>query len=195
MLYSHIIHIHMHAEHNLLNTIKTSEHSSLKKYTSHFIERVMCERELETEQRLQHIDPHSYGHKIVSFPFSSAAKPRAWEPSFSGTWSSSQHLLSNSQSEVMSAPSARCWFSRLHLFSNYLNFLSPGLYNNLTPTLLPLSVTISHSIQPLDSQGYILIFLDLMHLLFTQVHFVFWQFGRFGGQYTTTVVLIRNICF
>ena len=34
-----------------------------------------------------------------------------------------------------------------------LNFLSPGLYNNLTVTLLPASVTISHSIQPLDSQG------------------------------------------
>ena len=32
-------------------------------------------------------------------------------------------------------------------------FLSPGLYNNLTSTLLPASVTISHSIQPLDSHG------------------------------------------
>ena len=65
-----------------------------------------------------------------------------------------------------------------------LNFLSPGLYNNLTPTLLPASVTISHSIQPIDSQGYFLIFLDRMHLLFTQVHFLFWQLGRVGDQYT-----------
>ena len=32
--------------------------------------------------------------------------------------------------------------------STDLNFLSPGLYNNLTFTLLPASVTISHSIQP-----------------------------------------------
>ena len=40
-------------------------------------------------------------------------------------------------------------------------------------------------IQPVDGQGYnILIFLDLMHLLFTQVHFLFWQYGRVGGQYT-----------
>ena len=54
-----------------------------------------------------------------------------------------------------------------------LNFLSPGLYNNLTSTLLPMSVTISHSIQPLNSQGHILIFLDRMHLLFAQVHFLF----------------------
>ena len=59
------------------------------------------------------------------------------------------------------------------------------LYNNLTSTLLPASVTISHSIQPLDSQGYILIFLDRVHLLFTLVHFLLWQLGRVGGQYTT----------
>ena len=59
-----------------------------------------------------------------------------------------------------------------------LNFLSPGLYNNLTPTLLPASVTILHSIQPVHGQGYILIFLDRMHLLFTQVHFRFWQLCR-----------------
>ena len=31
-------------------------------------------------------------------------------------------------------------------------------------------------------QGYILIFLDL---LFTQMHFLFWQLGRVGGQYAT----------
>ena len=54
-----------------------------------------------------------------------------------------------------------------------LNFLSLGSYNNLTPTLLPAIVTISHSIQPLDSQGYILIFLDRMYLLFTQCIFYF----------------------
>ena len=64
-----------------------------------------------------------------------------------------------------------------------LNFLLPELYNNLTSTLLPASVTISHSIQPVHSQGYILIFLDWMHLLFRQVHFLFWQLGRVGGQY------------
>ena len=45
---------------------------------------------------LQHIDPpYSYGHNCVSFPFSWAAQPGAWEPSLSGTWSSFQHLLSN----------------------------------------------------------------------------------------------------
>ena len=71
------------------------------------------------------------------------------------------------------APSAGCLFSLPHLISNRLNFLCTELYNNLTPTLLPASVTISHSIQPVHGQGYILIFLDRMHLLFAQVHFLF----------------------
>ena len=40
-------------------------------------------------------------------------------------------------------------------------------------------------IQPIHGQGYILLFLDRMHLLFIQVHFLFLQPGRFVGQYTT----------
>ena len=66
---------------NIFNTIKTNGQSSLEKYTSHFIERVVCERELETKQRLQLIDPHSYGYHSLSFPFSRAIEPGAWGPS------------------------------------------------------------------------------------------------------------------
>ena len=41
-------------------------------------------------------------------------------------------------------------------------------------------------VQPVHGQGYnILIFLDRMHLLFIQVHFLFWQPGWVGGQYAT----------
>ena len=68
-----------------------------------------------------------------------------------------------------------------------LKFLSPGLYNNFDVHLLPASVTISHSIQPVDSQGHPWspdIF-DWMHLLFSQVHFFYWQLGQVGGQYAT----------
>ena len=62
--------------------------TSLKKHTSHFILRCACERELETEQRLQHIDlPIPSGHRRVSFSFSWAAQPGAWGPSLSGTYS------------------------------------------------------------------------------------------------------------
>ena len=39
------------------DTMKTSGHSSLEKYTSHFIERVVCERELETEQNCNILTP------------------------------------------------------------------------------------------------------------------------------------------
>ena len=40
--------MHIHAEHN--DTMKTSDTVLLEKYTSHFIRKVLCERELETEQ-------------------------------------------------------------------------------------------------------------------------------------------------
>ena len=39
------------------DTIKTSGHSSLEKYTSHLIERVVCERELEIEQNCNILTP------------------------------------------------------------------------------------------------------------------------------------------
>ena len=44
-------------------------------------------------------------------------------------------------------------------------------------------------IQHIHGQGYILIILNRMHLLFTQVHFLFWQPDRVGGQYTTSGTL------
>ena len=59
---------------------------------------------------------------------------------------------------------------------------SPRLYNCSTSTFF-LWVSQIALIQPVHGQGYILIFLDRMHLLFTQVHFLFWQLGR--GQYVT----------
>ena len=71
------------------DTIKTSGHSSLEKYTSHFIRKgskglrkvLLCERWVGDWTELQHIDPHSSGHSSISFPFSWAAQPGAWEPS------------------------------------------------------------------------------------------------------------------
>ena len=97
-------------------------HSSLEKYTSYIIERVVYERELETEQNCNILNPHSYGHNSVSFPFSWAAQPAAWGPSLSGTWSPFQHLLSNCNCliVVLRGPSAGCWFSLSHLISNWL---------------------------------------------------------------------------
>ena len=148
----------MHAEswqrHN-----KDERHSSFEKYTSHFIWKgskgllkvLLCEKWVGGWTELQHIDPHSYSHNSVSFPFSCAAQPGTWGPSLSG-----------------------CWFSLPHLISNCLH---PGYIIVRRP---PSSCGRhkSHSIQPVHCQGYILIFLDQMHLLFTQGHFLFWQLGR-----------------
>ena len=85
------------------------------------------------------------------------------------------------QSGVLRVPSAGCWFSLLHLYSNWL---TSGLHPSYIIVRHPPSSYGRHksnSIQPVHGQGYILIFLDRMHLLFTQVHFLFWQLGR--GQY------------
>ena len=72
--------------------------------------------------------------------------------------------------------------------SNWLNFLCTELYNCSTTTFFLGSSQIA-LIQPVHDQGYILIFLDRMHLLFTKVHFLFWQPGRVGGQYTTYIYI------
>ena len=41
-------------------------------------ERLCVRGELETEQRLQHINSHSSGSSSISFPFSWAAQPGTW---------------------------------------------------------------------------------------------------------------------
>ena len=74
--------MHMHAKTSRRN--EDEWHSSLEKYTSHFIGKgskrllnvLLCERWVGGWTELQHIDPHSYGHNSVSFPFSWAV-PRS----------------------------------------------------------------------------------------------------------------------
>ena len=169
--------------------MKTSGQMFLEKYTSHFIERVVCERELETKQNCNISTPtlmaitvflsHSPG-LLNRGPGGSASLGH-------GPHSSIFSSTANAQSGVLKAPQLGAGSLYRILSPTEMNFLSPGLYNNLTPTLLPASVTMSHSIQPLDSQGYILIILDRMHMLFTQVHFLFWQLGRVNMQHWPTL--------
>ena len=64
-----------------------------------------------------------------------------------------------------------------------LNFLSPELYNNFTPTNFLRASQFALSSTPRQSRSLPDIF-DRIHPLFTQVHFFFWQLGRVGGQYT-----------
>ena len=135
-------------------------------YTSHFIWKdpkgllkvLLCERWVANWTELQNIDPHSYGHNSVFFPFSWAAQLEAWGPSHSGTWSLFQLLLSNWSELQLIWTSCR---------RGYIKIWRPPTSwerHNL------------HSIQPLDSQGrpWSPDILDWMHPLFTQGHFFFW---------------------
>ena len=88
----------------------------------------MCERELETEQRLQHIDlPSSSGYSHVSFSFSWAVQPGAWVSAL--CWeliltTRSRTLLQglNYNCSIGGSEGPFCWvlFSLQHHFSNWL---------------------------------------------------------------------------
>ena len=80
-LHSHIIHIHLHAE-AYSTHYKDELHSSLEKYTSHFIWKACVWEGVGDRQELQHVDPLSSGHNSVSFRF-------VLGPSLSGTCSHS----------------------------------------------------------------------------------------------------------
>ena len=151
---------------NIFNTINTSGHSSLEKYTSHFIwkgskgfERVtkgiICERWVGDWTELQHTDPPTL---LATAAFISRS------PGLLGRGLGLQPLLGHG--------------SHFSIFSpTDLNFLSPGLYNNLTSTYFlrasqfELNSTLRQSRLSPD-------IFDRMHLLFTQVHFFFLQIGR-----------------
>ena len=71
-----------------------------------------CERELETEQKLQYFDPHSYGRQRCVFLFlqgCSTGGPEAHSAGWSAT-SYQQLLWAPTQSGVPMAPSAWCGF-------------------------------------------------------------------------------------
>ena len=106
--------------------------TSLKKYTSHFIVKFACERELETEQRLQYIDPRSYDHQRCVFLVLQCCSTGGPGAQLSAEfWLSLTHLISNS--------------SDLQLNQGPKGPHPPGgdfLYHILSPTsLVPNSLT------------------------------------------------------
>ena len=160
-----LLHTHMqmhagHIQHNKDERTQFFRKIYLSLYLKGF-ERVVCERELETEQRLQHIDPPPTLLAITAFLSRS--------PGLLNRGTGAQPLLGHGSHSSIFSPTD-------------LNFLSPGLYNNLTSTYFlrasqfALNSTSRQSRSPPD-------IFDRMHLLFTQVHFFFWQLGR--GQYAT----------
>ena len=111
---------------------------------------IICERRVGDWKELQHIDPHSSGHSSISFPFSWAAQPGTWEPSF--CWDmvlipvSSLQLIWTSCRRgyiIIWCPPTSC---ERHICTQF---------NLSTVKVIPWSPDI----------------FDRMHLLFTQVHF------------------------
>ena len=113
-----------------------------------------------TPHTLTHLQLQINEIPSVSLPFSWAAQPGAWGPSL--CWD--MVLIPPSSLQLI-------WTSRRW---GYIIIWHP-------PTSCERHNSLS--IQPLDSQCHPPDIFDRMHLLFTQMHFFFWQLGR--GQYAT----------
>ena len=156
----------------------------------------MCERELETEQNRNILTPSLLA--ITAFLSRSPGLlnrgpggPASLGAGFLYLVWSPTDLISNCNCSIggLRAPSAECWLSLPHLISNRSGLQNcTELYNSSTPTFFLWASQIA-LIQPIHGQGYTQLFLDRMHLLFTLVHFLFWQPGRVVGQYTTLIRL------
>ena len=127
----------------------------------------MCERELETVQNCNILTTTLMAIS-VSNPFSRLLNRGHWDPASLGAG-----FLYRILSPTRLIPN---WFT---------SCLHPGYIIVQHPP----SSCVRHNfalIQSVHGQGYnILTFLDRIHQLFTQVHFLFWQPGRVVGQYTT----------
>ena len=110
---------------------------------------LLCERWVGDWTELQHIDPPTLLAITAFLSRSPVLRNRVpGVPASTGTWFSFQHLL-----------------------SNWSDFLSHPGYVIIWHPPTSCKRHNSHSIQPVDSQGYSPDIFDRMHLLFTQVHF------------------------
>ena len=91
----------IHAEHD--DTMKTSEAFFKKIYTSHFIERLVCERELETKENSNILTPTFMAIGVVPFLFSRVAHQEARGPSF--LYHTCLQLLVSKLTDFLSSPS------------------------------------------------------------------------------------------
>ena len=97
--------------------------TSLKKYAPlTLLQRFACERELETEQRLQYIDPQLLWPSALCLSRSPGLLNR--RPGGPLSWLSLLHLITNwsgpqTPSGVLRAPSAGWWLSLSHLVPNW----------------------------------------------------------------------------
>ena len=148
------IHIYIYTQHHK-DTInkETSEDFFINKCTSYFIcnvwkgyTRFACERELETEQKLQNFEPTLMAVSVVSFSFSRTAQPEARGLTllaFSTTSYSATSLGPNSIGSP--SPFGLVWLSLPHLVyisvraltATVLTSVLTELYNCSTTTQSP----------------------------------------------------------
>ena len=144
----------IHAEHN--NTMKTSD-SLLEKYTSHFIWKFACQRELETKQNCNILTPTLMAISI-SFPLSRAAQPAAWGPTLLGAGflyrilsptdliSKLTDFLSSPSYIIVSSPTQYLWngmFDRHQAEITVMQFTGHSLLVHQSMTV-PWDFTLSH---------------------------------------------------
>ena len=146
--YNLVCMLYCHMQHHNDTIINRRRKTSLSKYLPLTLlqgfekgySRFARETELESEQKLQYFDPHSYGHHVVSFLFSwcSTGGPEAHS---AGWWLYLLHLISifsGPQFIMAPIPSAWCGFpyhTRLQLeLELYLPSVLTELYNSSTPT-------------------------------------------------------------
>ena len=103
---------HTYSCRNIFNTITTSGHSSLEKYTPHFIERVVCDRWVGDRTKTATYWPPLLWLSQRFFPVLLGC-------SIGGSWA--QPLLGHGPHSSIFSPTDS-------------TFLSPGLYDNLTST-------------------------------------------------------------
>ena len=160
---------------NIFNTIKTSGHSSLEKYTSHFIwkglkglRNVLCMRgELETEQNCNILTPPTLLATAGFLSYSPGLLSRGpGGPASAGTWFSFQHLLSN-WSELPAAP-------------GYIIIWCP-------PTSCERHICTQFNLSTVKVIPWYL--RPDTPVIYTGA-FLIWQPGRVGGQYVTVLNFI-----
>ena len=121
------------------DTIKTSKDTSLEKYTSHFIERVVCERELEPEQNCNILILTLMATTAFLSRSPGLLKLGAGGPASLGHGPNSSIFSPTAQSGVPMAPLLGAGSLYRILSPTDSNFLCTELYYCFTPTQFNLS--------------------------------------------------------
>ena len=153
-------HIHVHAGYNTDAMNNRRRKTSLTKYLPLALlqgcekgySRFACERVLETEQKLQYFDLHSYGHQRCVFLVLLMLNRRPWGPL---CWvlafftASYQHLLWTPTHQGPKAPSAWCGFP--NSISSYYDWNSTQLPVELNCPLTSVLIELYNSSMPTRS--------------------------------------------